>query len=110
MRIGQFVTTDQTTEAAPLDNPVTTVIDETTLSIDSIYATVFNAVVEKDYFYVINTLKLPKPPAEYPLFTVMIYTQFITSEDDPTDYKSVTPDFETVTASTPFFGDEHMSS
>ena len=110
VRVGLATKTTKDNQVAPLDNPATKVIDETTLSIDSTYATVFNSVVGKDFLYVINTLKLPKPPAEYPKFTVMLYTEIITSADDPIEYLSTTPDFETVTASTPFFGENHIES
>lgn len=64
----------------------------------------------KDYFYVINTLKMPKPAAQYSKFTVMLYTQFITSNDDPIVHQSTTPDFETVSASSPFYGQDTIES
>jgi len=63
----------------------------------------------KDYFYFINKLTMPKP-ADYPKFTVMIYSQVITSDDNPIVHQSTTPTFETVSASAAFYGESSIDS
>lgn len=64
--------------------------------------------MEKDYLYFINKLSIPKP-ADYPNFSVMLYTEIISSDDDPILYKSVMPNFETVSATSPFYEREDVS-
>ena len=91
-----------------MDNP-DTVLDETTFTINVEYATVFNQAMEEDYFYFTNTLIMPKPPAEYPNFKVMLYTEIITSDDNPILHQSTTPTFETVSATTPVYDEEDQN-
>ena len=98
----------QETSTPPEDNPDTP-LDETTFSIDVEYATVYNAVLGVDYFYLINTLTMPKP-ADYSRFTVMLYTQIITSGDDPISHAQITPTCETESASGAFYGEASMDS
>ena len=65
--------------------------------------------MEEDYFYFTNTLIMPKPPAEYPNFKVMLYTEIITSDDNPILHQSTTPTFETVSATTPVYDEEDQN-
>ena len=105
-RVGAETKTIKGTENIPLNNP-DTVLDETQWRIDVEYATVFNKVTETDYLYFTNTLKIPKPES-YPKFSVMIYTQIITSDADPVSHATTFPDFETVSLTTPFYGESDM--
>lgn len=38
----------------------------------------------------------------------MVYTEMITSDDDPISHATTTPDFETVALTTPFYGESDM--
>ena len=107
VRVGAARTT-QDSSTPPEDNPATP-LDETTFTIDVEYATVFNAVMGADYFYLINTLTMPKP-ADYSRFTVMLYTQIITSGDDPISHAQITPTCETESASGAFYGEDSIDS
>jgi len=107
VRVGAETKTQRGKTVIPPDND-NTVLDERDFRIDVEYATVFNKVTEKDYFYVINTLKIPKPPSAYPTFTVMLYSQIITSDADPISHATTFPDFETVSLSSPFFDESTM--
>jgi len=51
---------------------------------------------------------MPKP-IEYPNFKVMLYTEIITSNDNPILHQSTTPTFETVSATSPIYGEEDQS-
>ena len=107
VRVGAETKTVRDEVVIPPDNDQTE-LDERDFRIDVEYATVFNSVTEKDYLYFINTLKIPKPPAKYEQFTVMLYTQIITSDADPISHATTFPDFETVSLSTPFYGESTM--
>ena len=109
VRVGKETKTTQVDVPAPPGDNLDTILDETTFKINVQYATVFNKVTKQDYFYVINTLEMPPPPAAFPKFSVLLFTEIITSGDDPIAFASVTPDFETVTATTPFTSETNLN-
>ena len=85
-------------------------MDETEFTIDFEYATCFNSVIGQDYFYAIMSLTMPKPADEYSQFTLMLYTQIITSDDNPILHLATTPTFETVSMTSPFYNTDAMET
>ena len=47
--------------------------------------------------------------ADYPNFSVMLYAQVITSDDDPIKHATTEPTLETCSMTTPFYGEEHIA-
>ena len=104
--VGKTVPTTSSGQPPPVNNEAT-VLDETALNVTLQYATVFNQVVEKDYFYFFIELTMDKP-ADYSKFTVMLYAQIITSDDDPIKHQTTEPTIETCSMTTPFYGEEEL--
>ena len=105
--MGKTVPTTSSGQPAPVNN-TDTPLDETALIVNLQYATVFNQVTELDYFYFFIDLTMDKL-ADYPNFSVMLYAQVITSDDDPIKHATTEPTLETCSMTTPFYGEEHIA-
>lgn len=108
VEVGSEVPVTSSAYLSPVDNP-DTVLDESAFNVNLTYATVFNEVVELDYFYFWISLTMEKP-VDYPKFSVMLYAQIITSEDDPIKHQKTEPNIETCSMTSPFFGEENIES
>ena len=49
-------------------------------------------------------------PVDYPNFTVMLYAQVITSDDNPIKHQTTEPSIETCSMTSPFYGEEYIAS
>lgn len=106
VEVGSEVPVTSSGQPPPIDNSKT-VLDESTFSVNLSYATVYNEVVELDYFYFFIDFAMEKP-VDYPNFTVMLYAQVITSDDDPIKHQTTEPTIETCSMTTPFFGEDFI--